>query len=758
MTADNVVRIRSILALALQLPVNVRLSFVQAECGSNKQVFNEVEELLRLSESAGEFLNTPIPESFGAAAHVRQLLAPGSILKRRYWIETLVSKGGFATVYVAKDREVADKTVTVKVLDRVFGGPAIQTTVRSELLSLSHLRHQNLVGISDTGELEDGTPFLVLTYVPGVTLRELIQTGPLPRTRSRAIIKGIGRALIAAHNAGVLHLDIKPENVIVSDAGTDSEHVTVIDFGIAQLKNLPGAPLSAGSPRYMAPEQNESPSERSDIYSLALVSFELFYGRLPDFRKHLPLRGFRKALDADPLKRFSSVEEFTKAVCTLPAFQPWVRYTIGASAGFLACLGIWFADSQRPSGQIHSKPIPLVTTPGTNYRATFSPDGEWVYYVAGPPNQLDIYKKSISGGEPVRVVDNPAIDDEPKVSPDGRTLAFIRGFPLQRALILKELEGRGTERELGRSVEFSSLSWAADGQTIAVARFQGIEGGTEILSVNIKTSEWKQLVRLKPGVLADDNPTVSPSGGQLAFVRKWYQGSADLFVVDVDSSLQPRTEPRQLTNTGERIDAVQWTPDGQGIVYLAGPLGRGSLWRIPASGGARVAVLPDLNRFESIAISPKAARLAFSVHRSDSDIWRLSLVEHGSQKLTRVITGTYDDEEPRLSPDGRHIAFSSGRSGDEQIWVADADGGNTRQVTSFASPDSVSALWTLDSDDLIVSVRSKELGERIFKASVEDAIKVTRTYEAGCCNGPIARWTIPLFVPAVDEPPGNLAH
>ena len=336
MAADNVERVRSILASAIRLPRGERARFVQAECGFNQQILSEVEDLLLLSESAGGFLNTPLPEWLGVSAGAREQLAPGNILKHRYLIARLLSRGGFATVYLAKDRDVADKTVTVKVLDRVFGGPAIQTAVRSELLSLSRLRHQNLVGISDTGELQDGTPFLVLTYVPGVTLRELIQIGPLPRARSRAIIKGIGRALIAAHNAGVLHLDIKPENVIVSDAGTESEHVTVIDFGIAQVKNLPGAPLSAGSPRYMAPEQNESPSERSDIYSLALVAFELFYGFLPDLSKPLRLRAFRKALETDPLKRFGSVEEFTRTVCTLPAFQPWVRYTIGASAGFLA--------------------------------------------------------------------------------------------------------------------------------------------------------------------------------------------------------------------------------------------------------------------------------------------------------------------------------------------------------------------------------------------------------------------------------------
>ena len=422
------------------------------------------------------------------------------------------------------------------------------------------------------------------------------------------------------------------------------------------------------------------------------------------------------------------------------------------------CLGIWFADSQRPSAQIHSKPIPLVTTPGANYRPTFSPDGKWVYYVAGPENQLDIYKKPIGGGEPIPVVANPAMDDKPKVSPDGKTLAFIRGFPLENALILKALDGKGNERELGRALEFSSLSWAADGKRIAVAQSLGVAGVTLLRSVNIETLAWQDIISLDPQFSADDYPSVSPSGRQIAFVRKWSQGSNDLFVVDINSSLQAIAVPRRITDTRERIDALQWSPDGHDIVYLAGPIGNGSLWRVPASGGRRLAVLPDLNRFESIAISVKTAKLVYSIHLSDSDVWRLSLGRGNHHTLTRIVTGTYDDEEPRLSPDGLRIAFSSGRSGDEQIWVADADGGNPSQVTSFASPDAVSAIWTLDSNELIVSVRSKELGKRIFMASVKGFPPLEGTHAASCCNGPVPRWTVSVFTPVDEESPRNLAR
>lgn len=726
MSVRRLERVRSILAAALQLPLERRAEFVRKECDSDCALLAEVEDLIGLHAQAGEFLNTPVPELLGAKLRTRLTLPARDIVKGRYRIEKLLAESRFATVYLAKDETVAEKLVVIKVLDQIYDEKTIQNAFQSELRSLSQLHHPNVVGVSDIGTLEQGTPFLVLNYVPGVTLRELLRDGIPSVNRTRKIVQGIGQALAAAHKVGVCHLDMKPENVILSDTGTVDERVIVIDFGIAQLKSLPDNALIAGSPPYMAPEQKEAPGTQCDIFSFAVVAFELFSGQLPDrkkpIEKQLPRSvgpraslAIAKALEIDPLKRFNNVREFMEEVCFEPRTRTWPRYLFVAAGLFVLGVAIIIAYGRMLRNPVYSKPIPFVTSVGNKYRPSFSPDGKWLFYSAGPLDGKDIYKKATSGGEPIKVVDHPADDDQPTVSPDGTTLAFTRIFPSEYAVILKPLDASGTETEIGRAREFSSLSWSADGNSLVVGEFLDRAGGTKLRSVNRRTREWKDLITPSATVLADDNPTVSPSGKQIAFVRKWTQESADLFVLDVDASLKPRGEPTRITNKRERIDSLQWTPDGRDIIYLAGPLGKGSLWRVPSSGGVRSAVLPDLSHFESIAIPRHAWKFAFSIHLSDSNIWRLELGTKEAGNLKRVIAGTYNDEEARLSPDGRMIAFGSARSGEEQIWVARSDGVSPRQISSFSSPDSMSVIWTHDSKDLIVSVRSKELGERIYR-------------------------------------------
>jgi serine/threonine protein kinase len=109
----------------------------------------------------------------------------------------------------------------------------------------------------------------------------VIRRGPSSKARVCAIVEGIARALSAAHKEEVWHLDLKPENIIVTDLNSADERITLIDFGIAGFKSAPDAVLKAGSPRYMAPEQQDHPSAQCDIYSLSLIAFELFTGHLP---------------------------------------------------------------------------------------------------------------------------------------------------------------------------------------------------------------------------------------------------------------------------------------------------------------------------------------------------------------------------------------------------------------------------------------------------------------------------------------------
>ena len=163
-----------------------------------------------------------------------------------------------------------------------------------EVEALARIDHPGVVGVMDAGGLPDGTPFVVLQFVSGTTLRKLLGRGLLPLAEAASIIRQIGQALTAAHDCGVWHRDLKPENIMVQDLANAARLVKIIDFGIASVRESkpPQSATSdgstgertrvAGSLPYMAPEQlNGAPCAASDIYALGVIACEILTGRRP---------------------------------------------------------------------------------------------------------------------------------------------------------------------------------------------------------------------------------------------------------------------------------------------------------------------------------------------------------------------------------------------------------------------------------------------------------------------------------------------
>jgi len=348
MSAEQLDRLRTLLSAAVHLPWPQRADYLRHRCPDDALVRDEALSLVELYDSADGFLTKPFPEMLGARAAEPVHLPPGTLLHGRFRIEEKIAQSSFATVYLAVNIPVGEKRVVIKVLDQFQNQAALAETFAAELKSLSRLHHPNVVGISDVGTLDSGVPFLVLNYVPGVTLRELLRHGRLPIPRALSLVKEIGKALAVAHQAGIWHLDLKPENIIVSDPDSADERITLIDFGIARLKTLPTGSLLAGSPRYMAPEQQSTPSAQCDIYSLSLVAFELFAGHLPHrhtrIEDQLPprlgnaaARAIAQGLQPDPSRRFAQVPEFLAALQKAPA-PPYRRFVNLAQTAVLTLL------------------------------------------------------------------------------------------------------------------------------------------------------------------------------------------------------------------------------------------------------------------------------------------------------------------------------------------------------------------------------------------------------------------------------------
>ncbi len=198
----------------------------------------------------------------------------------RYKILSKLGEGGMGVVYKAND-PLLDKTVAIKVLSRKMSDQAA-LRFQTEARATGMLNHPNIVTIMDFGVTEDQEPYMVMEYLEGTDLAKLIKRGTPSRYRCLTMFEQILAGLLHAHERGIVHRDLKPSNVIVSING-----IKIVDFGIAKILSsgqsltLTGVPM--GSPIYMSPEQarGEEPDERSDIYSLGCLMYEVLSGKPP---------------------------------------------------------------------------------------------------------------------------------------------------------------------------------------------------------------------------------------------------------------------------------------------------------------------------------------------------------------------------------------------------------------------------------------------------------------------------------------------
>jgi serine/threonine-protein kinase len=211
----------------------------------------------------------------------------GTRIDGRYRLDRVIGRGGMAVVYAGEHLELQN-TVAIKVLDEVWATDA--DAVERFLLEArvaSSLHHANIVSVSDLGRLLDGRPYLVMPMIAGEDLATLLMhEGPMPAHRVALMLKGVASALDLIHAKGLLHRDIKSENLmhVLHEDGTES--VLVLDFGIAsaclsRIGSKEGA--WSGTPEFMPPEalMGRPPDQRADVYALATVAFELIAGRLP---------------------------------------------------------------------------------------------------------------------------------------------------------------------------------------------------------------------------------------------------------------------------------------------------------------------------------------------------------------------------------------------------------------------------------------------------------------------------------------------
>ena len=216
----------------------------------------------------------------------------GETLAGKYLIEELIKSGGMGSVYRGK-HILMDKRVAIKVLRPSLAmDDAVVARFSREAKAASRISHPHAVNVTDFGESENGVVFLVMEYLDGQTLKEIIKKeGAMPLDRTIEIVRQVSGALDAAHEQGVIHRDLKSDNIMLSETN-GGEWAKVLDFGIAKIQQPDGAGdmdvtaanLVIGTPQYMSPEQcsHSGPIDaRSDVYSLGIIVYEMLAGRVP---------------------------------------------------------------------------------------------------------------------------------------------------------------------------------------------------------------------------------------------------------------------------------------------------------------------------------------------------------------------------------------------------------------------------------------------------------------------------------------------
>jgi len=667
-------------------------------------------------------------------------------LADRYRIERELGQGGMATVYLAEDLKHHRK-VAIKVLKPDLAAVLGADRFVQEIATTAALQHPHILTLFDSGEA-DGFLYYVMPYIEGESLRDrLDREKQLPLDDALAIAREVADALSYAHAHGVVHRDIKPENILLADG-----HATVADFGIAKAVSEAGAArltatgMSVGTPMYMSPEQaagDPNLDGRSDLYSLACVLYEMLAGQPPFSgptaasvaHQHLtadarPVSQMRPAVPAaisdmlaralakNPADRFSPAAQFAAALAPLagtaaPAPRGPSRTVIGVGVAAVlvavAATVLLMRNSDNQSAVAVGRTMQVTRDPGLEVDPALSPDGSSLAYASGPTNAMQIYVRQVSGGRPIALTSDTTRNYRwPRWSPDGSLIAYqaddgIYGVPALG----------GAPRRLTRFGQ-DSVNPIASG-TAPITGFDWSPDGTRIAFTSGSSASSLTIVPLGGGTPVtmaipgeSSAPAWSPDGRTVAIVAGNVQfvfgagyfgnvGASAIWLIPLDGS-----SPTALTSDHATSVSPQWSPDGRSLFWISDRDGARDVYQqrvrtdmTPAGEPRRVTTGVGA---QGLSLSRHGMRMAYSRLNIWTGIWSLPVPARGPVSIrgaTPVSTGNETTEDIDVSPDGHWLVFDSDRSGNSELYVMPAGGGEARQITDHPAGD-FSGDWSPD--------------------------------------------------------------
>lgn len=669
-----------------------------------------------------------------------------------------LGRGGMGEVYRARDTRLQREVALKVIRDEGASDPQSLARFERETRVVAALQHPGILAIYDTG-LHAGAPYAVMELLTGETLDERLQAGAIPEREASEIAARVADALAAAHTRGIVHRDVKPSNVFLTDDG----QTRLLDFGIAQARRPAGAgetsdPTAAqtagglvGTAGYVSPEQirGRDADARSDVFSLGATLFEALTGRRA-FPGSTPAEtlsailtadpaeyaetarvsaGLRRillrTLEKDPANRYQSARDLA---LDLRAFETGAlagpmapsaplrrgRRLAGAIAAVLLLAGAFVLGTRvrqsRPPAA--SSPVtravlalspPLTTSSAERPLFAISPDGRRLVYVADRGGRTSLYLRELDGLEE-RALPGTENATGPFFSPDGRSVAFFAANDLKKLTL-----GEGAPTTLQRVPPVSrGAAWGPDGSFV----YSPVNTGG-LVRLDPVTGKKTDLIQpdYEHGEHAYRWPAFLPDGRAVLFTI--YAGgdnfdAASIAVVRLD------THARKVLARGGTSPG--YSPTGHLIYARSGTLMAVSFdaERLEATGSA-TAVLSGVRTegtgTAQYAFSRDGTLLYVPGASPNRPGLRVVRVDRSgrAEPLTRD-TAAYGG--PRFSPDGRRVSFTKGDA-NQDVWILDLERGTEARLTPEASEE-FSAIWSPDGKRLAFTSERRAALPQIF--------------------------------------------
>ena len=630
-------------------------------------------------------------------------------------------------VYRARDLKLC-RSVAIKVLpSNVARDPEKIDRFQREAKVLASLNHPNIASIY--GFEDSDRPGLVMELVEGPTLADRIAVGPLPIEEALKIAKPICEALEYAHEHGIVHRDVKPANIKVSDDGT----VKLLDFGLAKAleslgmnTDISSSPTSShvtqaglilGTAAYMSPEQSKGRQidRRSDIWAFGCVLFEMLtrkmvfggesvtdtlaeiikaepnWSRLPP-NTPIPIRALlQRCLQKDPRQRLQAigeariviegtlagktgVDDDRAKVPTTEKSHPAVAGILGFVAGavLVATAGWWIVrPSSMPAG-VHFSAV--TSFAGVQAQPALSPDGRSVAFISNRDGHYNIYVGLVRGGELVQITHDAVMKSRPLWSPDGSTLAYAQLNESGTMDVWEVAALGGSPRKV--ILNATDPAWTADGHSLIYENY----ADGEIWTCGVSGENPRLLVQMGPDEVATELRT-SPDGKMIAMAVRSAGGgpTGKLGIADLSAG-----KVRLLTQDSATTLSPAWSPDSRFIYFASSRGGTLNVWKIGADGNGLRQITAGAGDDTELDVSSDGKRLVFATMRLNIGLSQFDTQVKAGESGIKVLTSDPARNEfgPAYSPDGTHLAFFTNLKGveHESIGMADASGANATQL------------------------------------------------------------------------------